>query len=793
MTTTTKLCLGVAALSLLPALATAQAPAETIYLDAGADEIIVTGTAQTYSSSDTTEEMALQQSPVTSVLSQIDSLPGVLVQEGDTFGFDDWSTGVALRGFQTNLGSQEIGITVDGMPNGGSNYGGGSKANRFIDTQNLDGIEVFQGTADIATRSNEALGGTLNFMTSDPLDDSRLRLSGTLGDFDAQRFYARYDTGLFLDDTTKLWVSLSSQTATDHVNQSAENRRDHIAAKLTSEVVGVNLTAYASFDDSHEDNYQRLFSAADFASNPNSDQLTAEWTGLPYVDQLYRKGWSTLRENFFTYLKADKEVVPGLLLQASVYRHDNDGRGDWVPPYIVDVTADGDGQPQSELTDRSVQGGAALGRIYFVNAAGVALSPRDGCVSSITFPYGGAGPEYDPACYPAGAIPVQSYRHTHYQKERTGFTADAEWEAEFGQFLNTLRGGIWYEDATRFEYRDWHRIIDTRVGFEFDEQAYWTQYNRVFPQTTFKWYIEDVVTFGDLTLRGGIKQFSNELERSDVFEPGRADRNFSIDVESDVLFSGGFTYAPSQIEGVELFGGYAENFKAIPDTVLEVINSAAGVPESETSENIEIGGRYDGERFNAALTWFDTNFDNRLFPAPTETVDGIDYLEASNGGFINGGGIESSGIEFAGGARLTDTLSLYTSFTYIDASVLGTGDATLDRAAGIFVGNRVPGIAETMGVVSLDYASDTIFAGFSTKFVGDRAVNLSNTWEADGYVDSDLYIGVNAGRISSELDALDLRLVVNNVFDNDWLAGISGNGAWVSAPRTVTFTATADF
>ena len=164
--------------------------------------IIVVGEAQTYSSTETTEAMALQQSPVTSVLAQIDNLPGVNVNEGDVFGFDDWSTSLSLRGFQTNLSEQQVGITVDGLPNGGSNYGGGAKANRYIDSQNAGGIEVFQGTADIASRSNDALGGTINFTTQNPLDEERTRVSFAIGDHDAQRIYGRYDTGRIFNDTT---------------------------------------------------------------------------------------------------------------------------------------------------------------------------------------------------------------------------------------------------------------------------------------------------------------------------------------------------------------------------------------------------------------------------------------------------------------------------------------------------------------------------------------------------------------------------------------------------------------
>jgi outer membrane receptor for Fe3+-dicitrate len=180
------------------------------------------------------------------VLAQADNLPGVQIQEGDGFGFDDWSTGIAIRRFQTNLGPEQVGITIDGLPNGGSNYGGGAKANRYIDTQNAGAIEVSQGTADIASRSNEALGGTINFTTQDPIDEQRVRFSASIGDFDAQRFYGRSDTGLVLDGTTSAWISASSRSATDFMEGSAQNRRDHYAAKLTSGVFGIDWTAYAS-------------------------------------------------------------------------------------------------------------------------------------------------------------------------------------------------------------------------------------------------------------------------------------------------------------------------------------------------------------------------------------------------------------------------------------------------------------------------------------------------------------------------------------------------------------------
>ena len=276
------LTLGVSAVALGGAGGTSAQDGDALDNELPLDTIIVTGVAATYNNNAVTEPMARQQAPITSPLAQIDNLPGVNVQEGDTFGFDGWWTTVSIRGFQTNLGTQEIGMTVDGLPNGGSNYGGGAKANRYIDTMNIGGVEVSQGTADIGSLSNEALGGTIDFLTDDPLRERRIRFSGSAGEFDSRRVYARYDTGDL--GGVRAWVSASHQEATDHVTRTAQNERDHFAAKFITDGA-VRLTGYASYDDTQEDNYDQIYSAEQFAQNPDSDGLTGDWVGIPYIDR----------------------------------------------------------------------------------------------------------------------------------------------------------------------------------------------------------------------------------------------------------------------------------------------------------------------------------------------------------------------------------------------------------------------------------------------------------------------------------------------------------------------------
>jgi outer membrane receptor protein involved in Fe transport len=98
-----------------------------------------------------------------------------------------------------------------------------------------------------------------------------------------------------------------------------------------------------------------------------------------------------------------------------------------------------------------------------------------------------------------------------------------------------------------------------------------------------------------------------------------------------------------------------------------------------------------------------------------------------------------------------------------------------------------------MFVLSADYQDDLFRAGVSGKYTGERFVNLDNTFPADEYFLVDAYVGVRGEAIADVLKAIELSLVVNNLLDTDYLGGISGNAAWIGAPRTVTFTATLDF
>lgn len=108
----------------LTALASAIFAASTFAAENVTEEIIAVGQPIAQANNVTDDSMKEQQSAITSVFASVDNLPGISISEGDTFGSDDWSTTVSMRGYSINLNEQQLGMTVDGIPNGGSNYGG---------------------------------------------------------------------------------------------------------------------------------------------------------------------------------------------------------------------------------------------------------------------------------------------------------------------------------------------------------------------------------------------------------------------------------------------------------------------------------------------------------------------------------------------------------------------------------------------------------------------------------------------------------------------------------------------
>ena len=748
------------------------------------DQVQVIGKATSYAKTTVSTETIARQPVLGSVNGVLNESPGVVVTEGDPYGTSVWTTQINIRGFVTGRDTQQIGTTIDGLPNGGSSYGGGAMANRYIDTLDLETVEISQGTADISSRSNEALGGTLNFLTGEPLHDKRLRLVLGAGQHEASKYYVRYDTGL-IGGNTRAWVSASSARNVDWSDGSGQARNDHLAGKFVTELQDWILSGYLSHNDAVEPEYASI-SLAQFATRPDQDNLVGNLTGIPYLDQNYRSGSAAVRENTFAYLRGAFDAGNGFSATVSGYGHLLEGRGDWLPPYLVDVTNDGAGNPESEYTGGSTAyGGNSLGNIYYLNPDMSIATPIAGCIGQAGLPAISA-----PNCYPVDASPAMSHRHTHYDNTRFGLTADAQWTHDFGSFENTLRGGLWLEQFDRTTVRDWHRLLNVGTDISFDSKPYWVQFKDEYAVDELMYYVEDVVRFDRFSARLGVKQFVVDQKRERVIG---AVENARSDSKSDPLFSLGFTYDPG-IAGSELFAGFSQNFRAIPQGVLGATNPAElARVEPETADNFELGLRLNQWPLTASLTLYNITFDNRIEFLPANLVSGIDYLGQVDGVYENVGGVESHGLEAALGYGWDNGWRVNAAWTWNQSEYVGSGNAANDAELGIQAGNEVIGQAEHILAASADWRGDAWNFGISGRYLGARPINRANSAELPAVTVFNANIGLDLVDVSPKLKGVKAGLVISNLTDKRYLAGLDGeDAAFVGAPRTASFQITVD-
>ena len=228
----------------------------TIGHESDIEVLSVVGKRVSYANNATDNNSKQLQPAIGNVMDLVNNLPGINVGQGDAFGGDDYTTTISLRGFVIDRADQQLGITIDGVPNGGSAYAGGSKANRYLDSENTQYVEVGQGSADIASASLDALGGTLNFVSNNPLAEQGAQAAYSNGSNNARRYFARFDTGVIFDHTTA-YISLSDSFANRWIGSGSNGatERLHAEAKTVTELDNVRITARLSYDDANEDNY----------------------------------------------------------------------------------------------------------------------------------------------------------------------------------------------------------------------------------------------------------------------------------------------------------------------------------------------------------------------------------------------------------------------------------------------------------------------------------------------------------------------------------------------------------
>ena len=137
------------------------------------------------------DQRAIQEQPQgLDPLKLLSRVPGLQVGSGDAVG-GSFSTRLSMRG----MTKEQIGLSIDGIPNGSTLSNGGSMPIRLLDPSNLSRVNVSQTAGEIGTPSNQALGGFIDFQTRDPARLRGVDVELSAGNYGYQRAFVRFDTG----------------------------------------------------------------------------------------------------------------------------------------------------------------------------------------------------------------------------------------------------------------------------------------------------------------------------------------------------------------------------------------------------------------------------------------------------------------------------------------------------------------------------------------------------------------------------------------------------------------------
>jgi iron complex outermembrane receptor protein len=728
-----------------------------------------------------TREELLSAPAGISGLKMLESLPGFNVQTDGALGLYEFGNSVTVRAF--NL--QQIGFVLDGVPMGRSDAFGGSPIFRYVDNENLGSVVASPGAGDVSLPSYASLGPIVSYNTIMPSDEAGGIISYTLGDDDLQRSFVKLETG----DINGFSAYVSrSKTDSNLWRGPGTIDREHIEAKARYEFdsdtfIQASYVSNDFFDYDSPSNSRAGFEASgtdagyaetlpagcispvsvDFDNNGTID-------GNDYVPLLtgggctgYYQDRVNIRQDSLYALNFESDLFEGLSTKATAYYEDKDGFG---------VSPDGFDNTEGRYLDQ-VEVGL-------------------------------------PVTYPRGV----QYGFSGVGGTRKGAVLGFEWELA----NHTVEFGGWYEDEdyhrTQTRYNNADGSADGAVLF--DEVAYFRRdYTSV--RETMQYYLKDTISLMDDRLNvelglklldidyslDGYRDFNDYAIR--VGDPGGGDtlpgygpQSVSANYSSDAMPNIGAVYDLSDTD--QIFASFSKNY-ALPRGADDIFSTAtsfdAPAPDAEESTNYEIGFRTNRPTINGAIAAFYTAFDNRLVSGNV-----INPATLQPEGFsVNAGSTTAYGVELSGvwQPEIFDR-KLYgdVNLTYNNAT---NDDAFLGNPAGSLLADSPEWIFS--GGVTYE-PTEWLVANLSTKYTGERYADFQEAATSpgnkmEGYFLWSAYVDLGGPNNFGLPENVDLRLNVDNIFDEDTLAFTftttgSGNAFFRPLnPRTVQATLTVNF
>ena len=722
------------------------------------EEVVVVGEAVARANNVVSAAAIETLSAAQNVVDAIRLVPGVQIRSGDAFNNDPWSYGINIRGYDVNQRTSKIGQTLDGVPLfNASYYLGGAPAQKFILSESVGRIQVNQGTADVGSPSSQALGGTIAYFSREPSAEAAGLARVTVGDFDARRYFGRYDFGTLFGNT-RAYVATAQLDAPLWPHQGstpAAIEQFAVEAKSVSEFGPLTLTLFGSYNDSDDDPIIETTRAFINATNFEKDGSTAVFnTQDAAANEYWADEWAAIRENTLVYARLAYEFSDSFKVDVTPYTQGNEGVGEFLPPGIrarFDTTGGAGGLRQVMFGGTEIRASRAIFDSTRNQSYGVL--PYDGTTERVYTSLDGRTVRSS-ECFNAdntvrvnatgnnAGQPVcssaQSYRNSLYYHVRSGVVANAE----INLGAHTVRGGLWYENLDRDFGRAWRAYHDIRQGTAAFGPIYRQDFEQTFVTDLWKFWIADTWQVTDqLTLSAGIQHYLIDIEgtsaESGIEYRSRGElvgrRSLAVNSDSkEILPSVGVVYEVSP--SLQVFAGYAKNFGAIGDWALERTGTDLSKLEPEFTQNYEAGVRFDGESLRAAATVYHNQYDSPIVFLTNEFAvgtPGINYNVGTGGTYFNiPGGLKTTGLEGSIEFDLSDRLRAYFAGSWTDGEYTREfRAASTSGGSGRLVpaGAKVAGTPETIFAAQLSYEDGPFKGTLSGRHVGEAPGNAANT------------------------------------------------------------------
>ena len=406
--------------------------------------------------------------------------------------------------------------------------------------------------------------------------------------------------------------------------------------------------------------------------------------------------------------------------------------------------------------------------------------------------HGGVAPFYSSA---VGGDTIYAYNGSVTRTYRPGGTAKVDADLD----NNHVLAGIWYERARHIQTGTYVNIdsMGNAADLWMQNSDQYLRYNDGTPVQSRNY--ETISTGQSVFIQDTIALMRNKL--SLVF--GIADRSIKRDFTNTAssLTGGGGNYqidrtyrdtmpnigARYEIDKEQsLFLNAAQNFKAPANFVLSglliggtyvngVLTGATlrqPTIDKETSNNLDMGYRWQSDRLTFSGTFFYIDFKNRIAtsydPSTALTTD------------QNVGKSRNYGAEGELGYKIADGWSLYSSLSLmqdkIEDSLIVVKATNGSLVTLPTKGNFYPDSPKLMAGAQVQYDKDNWYGYIQAKYTGSRFTTLLNDDSINGYTLVNLGGGYT-WKMTGLLKTAMVRFNVFNVFDANFLNLNSGSGS----------------